>query len=235
MKRWLNVFLAFAMILGFGMANAPAGAASPSDNKLEIDFRSPIDNLAVGKKIKLEVYTTNIGKLIEPGTFKFLSSAAEKVENVKTTLSSNKKYYITTGYYTPKAEGKHILLFGIKVRDNSGTDRTGATMRVVNVIDPNKLSLNVASNDTTVTLGEYVTVTLTYTVNSKYSYKLEYSNKVKLVKSTVKNGVYTRTVKFKPEKTGTYRFTVTLSQSKTGKKITKGITYTVVNKQGNNP
>lgn len=238
MKLLGKILLAFIMAFGFAFTtvnttmaaeegieateaidtvDAKAGALNPA----YVDFPSAME---VGKKYKLTVRTDYIGELEGDPKF-FLLIGDGKVESVKTTYSRTKKYYTTTGYFTPKAEGSYILLFGIKQKNSSGEILEGNLEKGFKTVDKNKINLTLSPNEITAKLGEEIPVLVTY--NSNITTKLEFNQNVQELGSSRKNGIYRKVYLWKPEKAGEYTLKVKAIQSRTGREEAKEITIVV--------
>lgn len=232
MKSFLKIMLALVMAFGFSVASVAAAdetnstdltAESPS--KVKPVFQDLPSSLEVGKKYKLTVNTEYVGELVDQGKFFFLISNGEKVESVKTTADRSKKKYTTTGYFTPKAEGTYILLFGIKQKSASGEIIEGNAEASFKPIDKNKIYLTVSPNQITAKLGEEIPVLVTY--NSNVTTKLEFNQKVTELGSSRKSGVYRKVFLWKPEKKGEYTLKVKASQTRYDRVETKEIKIVV--------
>lgn len=226
MKLLFKVLLAFVMVFGFTVSGVNVSwAAASSDSVLEPRYDDLPSTFEVGKKYKLTVITDKVGELEDEGKFKFIISNGETIESVKTSLNRSKKYYTTTGYFTPKSEGTYILLFGIKQKNAKGEILEGLITEELKVVDKNKINLTVTPNIVTVKVGEEVPILVTY--NSSISTKISYSKKVQEFASSRKSGVYKKVVLYKAEKAGEVTLEVKASQSRTGRVETKVITIVV--------
>ncbi|MDF2683138.1 MAG: hypothetical protein K0R47_4328 [Brevibacillus sp.] len=228
LKSLLKIMIAFVMAFGIslvGNSAANASETSTTADQLKPAYVNFPSTLEVGKKYKLTVNTDAVGSLESEGKFFFLISNGEKMENVKTTLSRTKKYYTTTGYFTPKAEGQYILLYGIKQKNAAGEIVEGQLEKGFKTVDKNKINLSVSPHVITAKLGEEIPVLVTY--NSSITTKLEFSQKMQELGSSRKNGVYKKVYLWKPEKKGEYTLKVKAIQSRTDKVETKEITIVV--------
>ncbi|MDR7315929.1 hypothetical protein [Brevibacillus nitrificans] len=234
MKSFVKIFM--ALVLAFGLSIAGAGAANasgatnesePAGSPAQIkpEYQGLPSTMEAGKKYKLTVNTEYVGELELEGKFSFLNSNGEKVENVKTTLSRTKKYYTTTGYFTPKAEGTYLILFGLKQKNAKGEIVEAYLAEGLKVIDKNKINLTVSPNQITAKLGEEIPVLVTY--NSNVTTKLEFNQKVTELGSSRKSGVYRKVFLWKPEKKGEYTLKVKASQTRYDRVETKEIKIVV--------
>ncbi|QRG65523.1 hypothetical protein [Brevibacillus choshinensis] len=237
MKSLLKLMMAFVMafgisFVGYSAADASeasdvseASEASTTAGQLKPEFVDFPSTLEVGKKYKITVNTDSVGSLESEGKFFFLISNGEKIESVKTTLSRTKKYYTTTGYFTPKSEGQYILLYAIKQKNAAGEVVEGNLEKSFRTVDKNKINLTVSPNVINAQLGEEIPVLVTY--NSNITTKLEFNQKVTELGSSRKNGVYKKVYLWKPEKKGEYTLKVKATQSRTDRVETKEITIVV--------
>lgn len=228
MKSLLKIFMAFVITFGFTLVSESSVDASTStngSNQLKptyVDFPNVIE---VGKKYKLTVNTDYVGPIESEGKFFFLISGGEEIESVKTTVNRTKKYYTTTGYFTPKAERSYVLLFGIKQKNAAGEVVEGYIEKSFNSVDKNKINLTVSPNEIRAKEGEEIPVLVTY--SSSITTKLEFNQKVTELGSSRKSGVYKKVYLWKPEKKGEYTLKVKATQSKTNRVETKEITIVV--------
>lgn len=228
LKSLAKLILAMVMAFGFTFAaNSTANAAEATDSaaKPKPEFVNFPSTLEVGKKYKFTVNTDSVGTLESEGKFFLLLSSGEKIEKVKTTYSKSKKYYSTTGYFTPKAEGQYILLYSIKQKNAAGEIVEGQLEKSFRTVDKNKINLTVSPNAINAKLGEEIPVLVTY--NSNITTKLEFNEKVTELGSSRKSGVYKKVFLWKPEKKGEYTLKVKATQSRTDRVETKEITIVV--------
>ncbi|MED4582027.1 hypothetical protein [Brevibacillus choshinensis] len=228
MKSLLKIMMAFVMAFGFmlvGTGAANASEAVDASAQLKSSFDNFPSTLEVGKRYQFTVSTENVGTLEAEGKFFFLVSSGEKMESVKTTLNRTKKAYVTTGYFTPKAEGSYILLYSMKQKNSKGEAVEANAEKSFKTVDKNKINLTVSPNEITAKLGEEIPVLVTY--SSSITTKLEFNQKVTELGSSRKNGVYKKVYLWKPEKKGEYTLKVKATQSRTDRVETKEITIVV--------
>lgn len=178
----------------------------------------PSDKIEIGKPVQFKAYVPNKGNFSQ-ARFRFgYPNHHEIVENVKTVRSGSK--YVTTGSFTPKKAGKYTVYYSIIMKDEEGNPIEGSAVIKFTVHDNGKIYASLSPNTATMNVGEEIYLLLTYTMDENMTVQWNYPAESTVVDHDPETGLHKELLKFKPEKTGTYNFEVTITQDVNGSKKT---------------
>jgi hypothetical protein len=210
-KRWLSAL--FMMVL---MLTSLVGPAFAEDQPKKLSVKLSIEP---SKK------TYNTG---EPLTLKAETSYKSFIYNVKIFVNDQEglvthsseiqgSKIITTGTFIPQTAGKHKIRYEIQMLDlMSGTQWYGKAEKEIKA-EFGKIDVSLSPQTATMKLGDDIYLLVKYpttqiNADKPHTVRTSVNAEEIALDAPTQNGYYQKLYRFTPEKSGTVKFTVTVSQ-----------------------